>query len=115
MTILAGASVSAMVRYLLSVNLGPLVKMTNRQALVFNALDMTISSIVRYLFEKKRKNENEQLIFGRGLGPLVAMTITSLTVGPINLIVGVVISIISQFFGIIVNLMLDADQPFGIV
>jgi hypothetical protein len=116
MTILVGAAASAAVRYLLSVNLGPRFGLTNQQALVFNVLDMTISSIACYVLARMGKNENVQLLIGRGLGFLASATITSLAVGPVNLVVSLVVSGVSQFVGMFVNVgMGNSNDMLGLI
>jgi kynureninase len=115
MTILVGTAASASLRYLLSVNLGPLVGLKNSQAVVFNALDMTISSFACFLLAKMGKDEIEQVIFGRGLGFTASLIITYLTFGPLNLGAALVISIVSQIVGMFVNIgTTEGDHLLGI-
>ncbi len=116
MAILVGAAASASMRYLLSVNRGPSVGWTNRQAVLFNGLDMTISSLACLVLKRMRKNESEQLILGRGLGFIASATIVSLALGPVNLIVVLAVSGISQFVGLCVYMLgTGGEGPSGAI
>jgi|GEM_PF-1649147 len=114
MAILFGAATSAAMRYLLSVNFRS-YGVTNRQAVVFNILDMTISSLVCFWLKEKGRSEKAQLFLGRGIGFIASATIASITVGPINLIAALAISGISQFTGLCAYWMMKGKGRLGTI
>lgn len=94
---LAGMAASSSMRALISFYLNQV----NRQAVVFHALDMTISSFVsNFLFYKTYNQMGEKGFWiGRVVGALAVGAITTALTGPINWKLLLTISAIAQGVG----------------
>lgn len=116
MNTFAGAVTSACVRYLMSHDKSYIFTIpTGRQSLLFNTLDMIISSCASHVFAKQLQNQDpiKGLLLGRALGFVLAATITTLATGPLDLVVILTMSAVSQIAGFCVNAALQKESHFN--